>query len=117
MKKFSIAVVLLGMAFAVRPAEAAFVVGGENGWQFSTDGIVNVFSVYQTASPIPSGARFPSFLNGNSTYDQEFGVRVGLLPSVVGFNVKAPTVNGVDSTVRIGIYPNIQNGGKTVQCA
>jgi len=31
------------------------------------------------------------------------------LPSVIAFNVKAPTTNGVDSSVRVGIYPNIQN--------
>ena len=99
---------------AIPSAEEAFVIGGENGWQLSTDGIVDVFSVYQTASPLPAGPRFPSFLNGNPTYDQEFGVRVGLLPSVVAFNVKAPTVNGVDSAVRVGIYPNIQNNNKTV---
>ena len=116
MKKLvSLVAALLLALTAIPSAEAAFVIGGENGWQLSTDGIVDVFSVYQSASPIPAGPRFPSFLNGNSTYDQEFGVRVGLLPSVVAFNVKAPTVNGVDSAVRIGIYPNIQNGRKTVQ--
>ena len=106
--------IMLLTANIIPSAEAAFVIGGENGWQISTDGIVDVFSVYQSASPLPAGSRFPSFLNDNPTYDQEFGVRVGLLPSVVAFNVKAPTVNGVDSAVRIGIYPNIQNSQKTV---
>jgi hypothetical protein len=114
-KRISIAAAMaLAATVAAIPAQAAFVIGGENGWQLSTDGIVDVFATYQSASPVPDGARFPSFLNGNSSYDQNFGVRVGLLPSVVAFNVKAPTVNGVDSTVRIGIYPNIQNGGRTV---
>jgi hypothetical protein len=108
------AAVALAATVAAIPAQAAFVIGGENGWQLSTDGIVDVFATYQSASPVPNGDRFPSFLNGNSSYDQNFGVRVGLLPSVVAFNVKAPTVNGVDSTVRIGIYPNIQNSQKTV---
>ncbi|WP_298437893.1 hypothetical protein [Geobacter sp.] len=96
---------LLSMA-ALPSAHAAFVIGGENGWQLSTDGIVDVFATYRSTSPAPTGDRFFSFLGNN---DQNFAVRVGLLPSVVAFNVKAPTVNGVDSTVRVGIYPSIQN--------
>jgi predicted porin len=107
MKKSTIGTMLVGIALATAGhAEAAFVIGGENGWQLSTDGIVDVFSDYRSANSVPTGNRFGSFLGNN---DQNFGVEVGLLPSVVAFNVKAPTVNGVDSTVRIGIYPSIQN--------
>ncbi len=107
MKKVRNGILLIALTVgAVRPAAAAFVVGGENGWQFSTDGIVDVFADYRTTGQLPTGSRFISFLGSN---DQNFGVEVGLLPSVVAFNVKAPTVNGVDSTVRIGIYPSIQN--------
>jgi hypothetical protein len=92
------------------PAQAAFVIGGENGWQLSTDGIVDVFATYNSTTPLPSGPRAASLLGGTEgSYDQRFGVGVGLLPSVIAFNVKAPTTNGVDSTVRVGIYPNIQN--------
>ena len=90
-------------------ANAAFVIGGENGWQLSTDGIVDVFSTYQSTSPLAAGARFASFLNGSAEQYQNFGVEVGLLPSVVAFTVKAPTTSGIDSSVRIGIYPSIQN--------
>ena len=96
-----------------QPCSAAVVVGGENGWQFSTDGIVDVFATYNSTSPLPSGKRSLSLLSvgGNeSSADQRFGVGIGLLPSVVAFNVKAPTTNGVDSAVRVGIYPAIQNG-------
>ena len=104
---------LLLVLTALPSAEAAFVIGGENGWQLSTDGIVDVFSVYQTTSPAPDqathGGPVGSLLGTSASQEQRFGVRVGLLPSVVAFNVKAPTVNGVDSAVRIGIYPNIQN--------
>ena len=98
-----------------KPCSAAFVVGGENGWQLSTDGIVDVFSYYHTAQPLPNNpagfTRATSLLDNASTsaYNQRFGVGVGLLPSVVAFNIKAPTTNGIDSTVRIGIYPSIQN--------
>jgi hypothetical protein len=110
-------ILTLGLFAAVsltisKPCSAAFVIGGENGWQLSTDGIVDVFATYATTSPLPSGNRALSLLSAGGTegsQDQRFGVGVGLLPSVIAFNVKAPTTNGVDSTVRVGIYPNIQN--------
>ncbi|MBK5275762.1 MAG: porin [Desulfuromonadales bacterium] len=109
--------VTLGICAAVsltvsNPCSAAFVVGGENGWQLTTDGIVDVFSYYHSTQPAPSGNRGVSLLdNGSNTdYNQRFGVGVGLLPSVVAFNIKAPTTNGIDSTVRVGIYPSISNG-------
>jgi len=97
------------LATTVVPSAMAFDVGGSNGWKFSTDGLVDVFATYQTAQPTPSGKRSLSLLNADSNYFQHFSVQVGLLPSVVGFNVTAPTVNGIDSKVRIGIYPSIQN--------
>ncbi|HZV82588.1 MAG TPA: hypothetical protein VFF53_10530 [Geobacteraceae bacterium] len=113
MKKSVVTVTLLLAAVTQLPsADAAFVVGGENGWQLSTDGIVDVFATYNTTSALPGGNRSISLLSvgGNETKaDQRFGVGIGLLPSVVAFNVKAPTTNGVDSAVRVGIYPAIQN--------
>ncbi len=97
---------------ATKPASAGFAVGGENGWQLTTDGIVDVFATYDVTSKVKGGSASDRTLgsldNGNS---QRFGVGVGLLPSVVAFNIKAPTTYGVDSSVRIGIYPSIQNGG------
>lgn len=112
MKKLTVSAAFLLTAVAAIPsANAAFVIGGENGWQLSTDGIVDVFSVYQSTSAAPAGNRFATLLNGTNDTYQNFGVTVGLLPSVIAFNVKAPTTNGVDSTVRVGIYPSIQNSG------
>ncbi len=112
-KKASIGAVTIvaGLAMA-QSANAEFVIGGENGWQLTTDGIIDVFSTYASTSPMPGGSRSMSLLSVGGTegsYDQRFGIGVGLLPSVIAFNVKAPTVNGIDSKVRIGIYPNIQN--------
>ncbi|HEX9077976.1 MAG TPA: hypothetical protein VF795_00230, partial [Desulfuromonadaceae bacterium] len=105
-----IAALLVALTMLPR-AEAAFAVGGENGWQLTTDGIVDVFSTYNSTSRAPDPATHGLNLLGGSTtgYDQRFGIGIGLLPSVVGFTVKAPTTNGVDSSVRIGIYPAIQN--------
>jgi hypothetical protein len=111
----------LGLFVAVsltfsNPCSAAFVIGGENGWQLSTDGIVDVFATYATTTRLPTGPRALSLLSAGGTegtQDQRFGVGVGLLPSVIAFNVKAPTTNGIDSSVRVGIYPNIQNKSGT----
>ena len=108
MKRIISCVAALLLALTTIPsAQAAFVIGGENGWQLSTDGIVDIFGHYRTTSQAPDATTHPLALLGNN--DQNFGVTVGLLPSVIAFNVKAPTVNGVDSTVRIGIYPSLQN--------
>lgn len=109
MKKISIFALLVALAVIMAgPAQAAFTVGGENGWSLSTDGIVNIFGAYQTSSPTPAGHQL-SFLSTSPDWDQKFGVRVGLLPSIIAFNVKAPTTAGIDSTVRVGFYPNVQN--------
>lgn len=97
---------------ASNPAHAAFEIGGANGWSLSTDGIVDLFTTYTSTSPLPTGGRSVSLLSvgGNEAKtDQRFGTGIGLLPSVVAFNVKAPTTEGVDSTVRVGIYPALQN--------
>jgi hypothetical protein len=102
--------VLLAMS-AAGTANAVFTVGGENGWQLSTDGIVDVFYTYNSSSSNPSapGTRSVSFLGLSPGQEQASQVTVGLLPSVVAFNIKAPTVNGIESNVRVGIYPSIQN--------
>jgi hypothetical protein len=118
-KKVLVAGLLAAASLATsNPANAAFVVGGENGWQLSTDGIIDVFSYYHSTQKVPGTAagvtRSASLLDGGAdSYNQRFGVGVGLLPSVVAFNIKAPTTNGVDSSVRVGIYPSIQNQNDT----
>jgi len=95
---------LLGMAALVMtagsPAQAAFVVGGENGWQMTYDGMINVFMVYTTKSN-----------QAADDQSQSFRIRTGLLPSIFAFNVKSPTMNGVDYAARIGLYPQVQNSG------
>lgn len=106
MKRFGFSSALIGMLgfaalvlVAATPAKAGFVVGGENGWQMSYDGMINVFMVYSTKS------------NQTDPNRQAFRIRTGLLPSIFGFNVKSPTINGVDYSARLGLYPQIQNSG------
>ena len=116
MKKRFLAIVVAALACCLlSPASsrAEFVIGGtESGWQLSTNGIVDVFATYKTTSAAPGGDRFLTLLGGGASNSQNFDVTVGLLPSVVGFTVKAPTMNGIDSSVHIGIYPSIQNKTK-----
>ncbi len=107
MKRFGFSSVLIGMLgfaalvlVAATPAKAGFVVGGENGWQMSYDGMINVFMVYSTKSE-----------QALASERQSFRIRTGLLPSIFGFNVKSPTINGVDYGARLGLYPQIQNNG------
>jgi hypothetical protein len=101
---------LMGLAaltlMASTPAKAAFVVGGENGWQMSYDGMINAFMVYTfdgNSRPATGDFFSPNYA------DQSFRVRTGLLPSIFAFNVKSPTINGVDYAARIGLYPQINN--------
>lgn len=114
----TLAAALLLAATAV-PSAHAFDVGGTNGWKFSTDGFINTFATYQTIEKKPTNAG-GTLVGGNlqgqgSTSDSErtqnFGVNVGLLPVGIGFNIKAPTTNGLDIAARIGIYPSINSAG------
>jgi hypothetical protein len=111
MKKISIGALLVALAVVMAgPAQAAFTVGGENGWQLSTDGIVNIFAAYQAQSGATDKDPAVAGLLGVDP-GQKFGVRVGLLPSIIAFNVKAPTTAGIDSNMRAAMYVNVQNSG------
>lgn len=119
MKKSTLATLGLLAALSMvasKPAGAAFVIGGSNGWELSTDGIVDFFATYNSTTKGPGAGHSLSLLSvgGNEARDdQRFGTGIGLLPSVVAFNVKAPTTKGVDSSVRVGIYPALQNESST----
>ena len=124
MKKMKLSSLIAGLfglvaltVVAASPAQAAFVVGGEQGWQMSFDGMLNAFMVYSMTdtTPFPIAADGTGTRNGfltigqGATDTQAFRVRTGLLPSIFAFNVKSPTINGVDYGARIGLYPQIQN--------
>jgi len=116
--KISSAIIgVLGFAALVlvasTPAKAAFVVGGENGWQMSYDGMINVFMVYDAKDQLQyknGVVKTPS----PASEMQSFRIRTGLLPSIFAFNVKSPTIDGVDYAARIGLYPQIQNNGTRI---
>lgn len=101
-------IVLVAMAtqvFFVSSSLAAFVVGGEDGWTFSTDGNVNIFAAYESADEKPEfGA---GIRRGGTMADGQEGYRerVGFVPGWLGFNIKAPTMGGLDMGARISFCP------------
>lgn len=108
-------VMLAALAVAtVAPSAHAFDIGGANGWKFSTDGFLNVFATYESVGQRPTGVVGGSIggdQTGTGEGQEQFRVRTGLLPVGVGLNIKAPTTNGVDYAVRLGMYPQVQNNG------
>jgi hypothetical protein len=107
---------LLGLAMlsmgAGAPAGAAVVIGGENGWQVSMDGMVSTFVVGSTVgNRNPSAFQRMQGFMAISGIPQSIRIRTGLLPSVFGFSAKSPPINGVTYGARLGLYPQVQNDG------
>lgn len=112
------------LAAVATPADAKVLIMGDGGWEFSLDGSVNGFAVWNSSDSIPAtpagltrkgsvGTPGASGTDG-TTVNDAFRVRTGLLPAVWGMNVKAPTTGGLDMAARIGIYPNISSNTKNV---
>lgn len=100
MKSRNILAILAALLFLASSAQAAVVIGGSDGWSFSTDGMVNLFATYQNSDDLPAGV--------NTAYaTDEDGIRIknGFLPNILAFNIKAPTMNGLDLGARFGFYP------------
>jgi hypothetical protein len=105
-----------GTFLIVMPAQAKVAIGTANGWEFSTDGWINAFAVMEDADDAISGGTTTShaatsFMQGGAagTNNKSFRIRTGLLPCLLAFNIKAPTVNGIDLAARVGFYPEIQD--------
>ena len=105
------------MALAVAsPSEAKILLMGDGGWEVSFDGLVNSFYSFMTteelgAADSATNATHAGQDAGDAQLDGQDTSRVvvGLLPSVWGMNIKAPTTNGLDMSARIGLYPSNQN--------
>lgn len=76
-------------ASAFAPANAAVVIGGENGWQVSYGGFINLF--YN---------QYKFHYNGG-TSENSSHLNEGLLPSFHTMTVKTPEVNGLQGTGQI----------------
>lgn len=106
MKKYIIS--LLGLALTIllltTTGHAAIVIGTPDGWTFSTDGLINIFAAYESGDSIPG---FSGIRRGGTIVDGQEGFRerVGLVPNIIAFNVKSPTIGGLDMAARVGFYP------------
>lgn len=98
----------LALAGAAAPASAVVVVGGDNGWEISFDGNINVF---YTVGDYDANTRIVNGGNEKTTSR----VQTGLLPAFFSFNAKSPTYNGMTGTARISFAPQIQTGGTLTQ--
>src|SRR5262245_40887952 len=101
---FVLASMLLALALSAGgAAHATVILSGDKadakGWQFSTDGFLNAFYVYEDAEARPAGTVGGIIAAGKSST-----IRTGLLPGLIAFNVKAPTTKGIDLTARVGFY-------------
>ncbi len=108
--KISVLAVLAAVMFFASNASAAIVIGGSDGWSFSTDGMINLFAVYQSSDDIPTGVNYLAGTAVPSATDLDgFRLKSGFLPGILAFNIKAPTMNGLDMAGRIGFYPEPSN--------
>lgn len=97
------AVTAMGLSL---PVGAVVLVGGESGWEVSFDGNINQFYVWTDPDARPVGV-----IGGNmNLLDEESSrFRTGLLPAIFGFNVKAPTWNGLEMGARISFAGQTNN--------
>jgi len=86
--------VLAGLvAFAAASTSAqAVTVAANDGWELGVSGLVNQFITY-TDDNTAGGV-------------SEAGVQDGLLPAFLNFDIKAPTMNGLDIAAHISISPS-----------
>ena len=78
------------VALSAASTANAMVVGGQDGWEFSVGGEINQFFVYT---------------DDKNAADDRSEIRDGLLPSFLNFDVKAPTMNGLDIAAHISFSP------------
>ncbi len=90
LKKLTLSALVGAAALTAGTANAAITLEGANGWEFSVGGLINQFFVYTDDS------------NGDDISE----VRDGLLPAFLNFDMKAPTMNGLDIAAHISFSPS-----------
>jgi predicted porin len=83
--------ILAGLvAFAAASSAQAVTVAANDGWELGVSGSINQFAVFTE----------------NDNGDDLAEVRDGLLPAFLNFDVKAPTMNGLDIAAHISFSPS-----------
>ena len=115
-RKIAIAAVPAVMALASTSVNSKILLMSQEGWEVSFDGAANAFIMKNSVSNVPDS----SGGTGNIAFDTYGGVAggnddtsivTGLLPNVWGMTLKAPTANGLDVSMRLGLYTHM-NGGE-----
>jgi len=114
-KKLAIAAVPAVMALASTNVDSKILLMSQEGWEVSFDGAANAFIMKNSGNPVPNRSGGNTFTA--STYGAVSGasddtsIVTGLLPNVWGMTLKAPTANGLDVSMRLGLYTHM-NGGE-----
>jgi predicted porin len=100
MKKLALASMVAAAAAVAAPAQAVTVMA-EDGWTLGVSGSIN---------------QFVTFVNDDANSDQDYqGVANGLLPAFLSFDLKAPTVNGLDLAAHVSFSPGTNNTSGNAQ--
>lgn len=93
MKKLALASLVAASAAMAAPAHAVTVMA-EDGWTLGVSGLVNQFAVFTDDD------------SANGTAEDGAEIRDGLLPAFINFDLKAPTMNGLDMAAHISFSPS-----------
>ncbi len=93
MKKLALASLVAASAAMTAPAHAVTVMA-EDGWTLGVSGLVNQFAVFTDDD------------SANGTAEDGAEIRDGLLPAFINFDLKAPTMNGLDMAAHISFSPS-----------
>jgi hypothetical protein len=106
--KLAAAVGTAAMAMALSAPANAVVLGGDNGWEVSMTGTINLFYNHIDYSTTTNGVDDGNSNNASSSHLQE-----GLLPAFFTFKAKSPTVNGLTGTAQISFAPDSSSAKNT----
>src|SRR5690606_28962675 len=76
------------------PANAAISLGGDNGWEVTYGGFINLFYTQS------------DWDYGDGSNEDSAHLNEGLLPAFHTFTVKSPTINGLSGTSKITFAPD-----------
>jgi predicted porin len=100
MKKLALASLVAASAAMAAPAHAVTVMA-EDGWTLGISGSIN---------------QFVTFKNDDANSDSDnVSVGNGLLPAFLSFDLKAPTMNGLDMAAHISFSPGTNNTSGSTQ--
>lgn len=121
--KLATAVGTAAMAMALSAPANAVVVGGDNGWEVSFTGTINLFYNFvdwetNTNDTLPLCTVTSSFplthgCGAGAVTQDSSHLQEGLLPAFFTFKAKSPTVNGLTGTAQISFAPDSSSAKTT----